>query len=121
MAATKCNECGLVNFQSAENCKRCNASLTAPAPPAALNASPAEIPLRSIGDPREEIVPYETKRRIVLSPLRILVIVLLIIGAVWYQINRDDSARAAQAKADKEFNDKRRIEDEKAHMGNESH
>jgi hypothetical protein len=109
----KCKQCGLVNFVSDEYCKRCQASLSSAAVEEASSGEPVE--LAALSEPVRELAPFADKPRLILSPLRILMIVLVIIGAVWYQVNRDETARAAQLKNDKEFDDKRRIEDERAH------
>jgi hypothetical protein len=52
-----------------------------------------------------------------LSPLRILIVVLVVVFAVWYQFNRSDAARDAQAQKDKEFYQKRAEEDNLRHLG----
>ena len=42
-----------------------------------------------------------------LSPLRILVVILLLLGASWYQMQKWDAERAAMVQADKEFEEQR--------------
>ena len=117
MSSAKCGQCGLVNFLSAQHCKRCQASLDTPTTIEQSSSNPVAAPFPSLADPPKAIVPLYDKPRRALSPLRILIVVLLIIGAAWYKIDRDETARLAQAKADKEFNQQRRIEDDNAQRG----
>lgn len=108
MSSTKCSQCGLVNFLSAEHCKRCKASLSAPEAPEESAASPDEAVAQSASDSTSESIPYvhydsEPEPRRSISPLRILLVILLIVGAAWYLINKDQTERAAQVKKDKQF------------------
>jgi len=50
-----------------------------------------------------------------LSPLRILVVVLLLLGVCWYQIQKWDAERAATLKADQESEEKLRAIDQRNH------
>ena len=114
MSSTKCSECGLTNFLAAEHCKRCRASLPAPAVPAESTFNPAESDARMASLGVTKFVRFDDQTIRVFSPLRVLIVVLLIVGGVWYLIDRDDKARAAQLRADKEFDLKRQADDLKS-------
>ena len=109
MAATKCNQCGLTNFSTNEYCKRCKASLA----PAAASVSTFVPP----PPPEYQVEDDDQPSRWRVSPLRILILILLVVGAVWYQISRDDAAQEAQNQNDKKFYEKRMAEDLQRHAG----
>jgi len=109
MKSTKCNQCGLTNFSTNEYCKRCKASL-APAPESAAPFVPPPPPAYQV------VVDDDQPSKWRVSPLRILILVLLVVFAVWYQISRDDAAREAQSKKDKEFYEKQAQEDNLRHL-----
>jgi len=106
MSSTKCSQCGLINFLSADNCKRCGMTLLGLPAPHGTNYSPTEVPTPSGNDSKSEAVssrPYDTKPRASISPLRILVLILLVVGVAWYQFDKEETRRAAEAKKDQEL------------------
>jgi hypothetical protein len=121
MSSIPCSQCGLVNFLTAERCKRCKATLSAPP---TLTAPPTDKPrptlsksLSQYAGSSERQLPHvsegvrdttEPRPRMRLSPLRILVVILLLLGASWYQMQKWDAERAVQLQADKEFDEKQR-------------
>jgi len=108
MTSTRCPQCGLTNFSSSESCKRCRASLAPAAESAPTFVSPPP--------PEYQVDDDDQPSRWRVSPLRILIVVLLLVFAVWYQISRDDAAREAQSKKDKEFAEKRAQEDNQRNL-----
>jgi hypothetical protein len=116
MSSTKCSKCGLTNFVSAEHCKRCKASLVGASTPNESGFSPAPAPIQA-PSAKSECVFEDAEPRRPISPLRILVLVLLVVGVTWFLIQKEETERAAEVKAAREFDQKRRSEDEKAQMG----
>lgn len=99
MSSTKCSQCGLTNFRSAEHCKRCKASLSAPSAPEESHSSPADALALSADNFERlnasyETTPDDTAPRRSISPLRILLAVLLIVGPVWYHFDKRETERA---------------------------
>ena len=119
MSSTKCSQCGLTNFRSAEHCKRCKASLSSPSAPEESHSSPADAPALSADNFERlnasyETTPDDTPPRRSISPLRILLTVLLIVGPVWYHFDKQETERAARAKAIQEQQQKYMYERERA-------
>jgi hypothetical protein len=138
MSSITCSQCGLVNFISAEHCKRCKATLSAPPAskplPAFSNGATQDARIRPADKPRptlskgltqyagnsekellinEPAFVTEPARRMRLSPLRILLVILLVLGGCWYQMQKWDAERAATLKADKEVDDNLREIDQR--------
>ena len=106
MSFTKCSQCGLINFLSAENCKRCGMTLLGSPAPHGTNHSSIAVPTPSRNASKREAVasnPYNTEPRASISPLRILVLVLLVVGVGWYQYDKEETRRAAEAEKDQEL------------------
>jgi hypothetical protein len=108
MSSTKCIHCGLINFLAVEHCKRCKANLNAPFAPEQSISGPAGL-TRSKGGS----TPRRTDGWRSVSPLRILLLILVILGAGWYLVRVQDDRRAAEVKADKEMDQKLRVLDQK--------
>ena len=108
MSSIKCNQCGLPNFSSSEHCKRCKASLFASPAPAETTARAAES--------KDYLAVYDESepRRFSLSPLRILLLVILVASPVAVYFYQSNAAHEEQVKKDKEFDQKRRQEDQRA-------
>ena len=109
MTSVKCSQCGLINLSTSEFCKRCKASLALEPESTSSFVSPPA--------PEYPVIDDEQPSRWRLSPLRILILVLVVVFAVWYQFSRSDAARDAQAQKDKEFYQKRAEEDNLRHLG----
>ena len=104
MSSIKCSECGLTNFETAEHCKRCKASLsTPPAAPKESNSEPVEAFVEPAPAVRRELAPFDIPEpRASISPLRILVLVLMVVGLTWYYFRSENIQRAADDKRTKE-------------------
>ena len=88
MTSQKCPNCAMVNFASSESCRRCKAALKA-AP-----ASPQPTPVASPPAPKPDV--YETtdaKSRWSFSPLKVLLIILLIAVPCWFYYRSQEEAR----------------------------
>jgi hypothetical protein len=65
-----------------------------------------EVPTPSRNDSKigaVSSIPYDTEPRASISPLRILVLILLVVGVAWYQYDKEETRRAAEAKKDQEL------------------
>jgi hypothetical protein len=109
MASSRKLPARINNFSSSEYRGRCKASLR----PAPASASPS-VPLPP---PELPVIDDDQPSKWRVSPLRILILVLLAVFAVWYQLSRDDAARDAQQRKDKAFYDKRAEEDNRRSLG----
>jgi len=81
MSSRKCLNCGLVSFATAENCKRCSASLK-------------EASAQSLSETAHKEYEFDDDkpRRKGLSPLRILLLILLVVLPCWYYYSSSQKA-----------------------------
>lgn len=89
MTSHKCSKCGLVSFTTAANCKRCQASL----------AGSSEATKSTVSFEAYEI--DDAKPRSSFSPLRVLLLILLVAGPLWYYCKSSETAVAEQETAEK--------------------
>lgn len=82
MTSQKCPNCGMVNFASAQNCQRCRTG---------LNGSPASSQLEAKPDIYETA---DAKSRWSFSPLKALLLILLVVIPCWLYYRSQESARA---------------------------
>ena len=90
MSSRKCSKCGLVSFATADNCKRCSTSLKDAQAKAVSNI------------PSKEIVFDDDEPRRGISPLKILLLILLIALPCWYYFSSSQKAVDAGEQADRE-------------------
>ncbi|HEX8843595.1 MAG TPA: hypothetical protein VF791_03075 [Pyrinomonadaceae bacterium] len=91
MISQKCSKCGFVSFATAGNCKSCDADLSGnPAQPVAA----ASEGVSDVG-----------RSRLSISPLRILILVLLVVGTYWYFYQKEDQKRIADEQRQKKLDE----------------
>jgi hypothetical protein len=88
MPSRKCPTCGFVNFARAETCKRCEAG---------LDVSEERTEAKTSF---EEYETYEAPSRRPFSPLRVLLLILLVGGAIWFYCQSSEKDVAGERASD---------------------
>ena len=100
MDSIKCSQCGLTSFRTADHCRGCNARLTAPPPPVESQSDPPKALPQSMGISVNEYVSDDPKRPSSFSPLRVLLLILMVAGPGWYFIDKYQTEVADKQKAE---------------------
>ncbi len=105
MTSHKCPKCGLVSFNTAANCKRCQASLTGSGERA---KSAASFEAYEIDD---------AKPRSSFSPLKVLLLILLLAIPGWFYYQSQETAIVEEKEQQKKLDQEQSMRSQKGYFG----